>query len=324
LYSGEQFDAKIGQQYLRQRYYDPSTGRFNRLDPFFGNLNDPLSLHKYLYTHGDPVNGIDPSGLMFGVGNVMGPLSIGMRVSVGISSTAFRTLATFSNNITLNLYVRGTVFLAHIASKYPTMTTIASGGAVILDLYSTATSPDPALAFMMGPGDDIYNMTRSLGALLKSGQNGLKSLFITGRTASGQVKPLGVFAIVDRSTLRTGSTPQNDIIPAGFYDLPDITDNNQRARAHLLGKVLGGKGTRENLVTFYQSANIRMRNSVEVPILNSLGGSNAKYDEVYYSANPVHDGVTDYPRAIEIYAFGVKEGVIETTPFIAITILNQK
>ncbi|MDR2642913.1 MAG: hypothetical protein LBC74_08970, partial [Planctomycetaceae bacterium] len=38
LYSGEQFDSKIGQQYLRARYYDPATGRFNRLDPFFGNL----------------------------------------------------------------------------------------------------------------------------------------------------------------------------------------------------------------------------------------------------------------------------------------------
>jgi RHS repeat-associated protein len=63
LYSGEQFDSKIGQQYLRARYYDPATGRFNRLDPFFGNLNDPQSLHKYLYTHADPVNEIDPNGL---------------------------------------------------------------------------------------------------------------------------------------------------------------------------------------------------------------------------------------------------------------------
>jgi RHS repeat-associated protein len=79
LYSGEQFDSKIGQQYLRARYYDPATGRFNRLDPFFGNLNDPQSLHKYLYTHADPVNGIDPSGnswtsigIAIGIGAVIG------------------------------------------------------------------------------------------------------------------------------------------------------------------------------------------------------------------------------------------------------------
>ncbi|HBT76618.1 MAG TPA: hypothetical protein DEB39_06755 [Planctomycetaceae bacterium] len=62
LYSGEQFDAKIGQQYLRARYYDPATGTFNRLDPFFGNLNDPQSLHNYLYCHGDPLNYKDPNG----------------------------------------------------------------------------------------------------------------------------------------------------------------------------------------------------------------------------------------------------------------------
>ena len=61
LYSGEQTDA-TGMQYLRARFYDPASGRFNRLDPFAGNFSDPLSLHKYLYTHGDPVNGVDPSG----------------------------------------------------------------------------------------------------------------------------------------------------------------------------------------------------------------------------------------------------------------------
>jgi RHS repeat-associated protein len=63
LYSGEQFDSRIGQQYLRARYYNSATGTFNRLDPFSGNLRDPQSLHKYLYTHGDPINSIDPTGL---------------------------------------------------------------------------------------------------------------------------------------------------------------------------------------------------------------------------------------------------------------------
>lgn len=39
-------------------------------------MQDPQSLHKYLYVHGDPVNMTDPSGL-FGVG--------GMVVSIGIA-----------------------------------------------------------------------------------------------------------------------------------------------------------------------------------------------------------------------------------------------
>jgi RHS repeat-associated protein len=84
LYSSEQFDSKIGQQYLRARYYDPATGRFNRLDPFFGNLNDPQSLHKYLYTHADPVNGIDPSGAFFDFFSPMGSSEFGYMVEAVI------------------------------------------------------------------------------------------------------------------------------------------------------------------------------------------------------------------------------------------------
>ena len=50
--------------YNRARYYDQNTGRFNRIDPFPGNTEDPQSLHKYLYAHANPVNNTDPSGLL--------------------------------------------------------------------------------------------------------------------------------------------------------------------------------------------------------------------------------------------------------------------
>ncbi|MDR2643836.1 MAG: RHS repeat-associated core domain-containing protein, partial [Planctomycetaceae bacterium] len=92
-----QFDSKIGQQYLRARYYDPVTGRFNRLDPFFGNINEPLSLHKYLYTHTDPVNGIDPSG------NVT--TGTGQRVHAVIS--ALYAAHHFGNDVRLGLGLPG-------------------------------------------------------------------------------------------------------------------------------------------------------------------------------------------------------------------------
>jgi len=62
LYNSEQFDHLTGLTYLRARYYDPNTGRFNRLDPFAGNMRDPQSLHKLLFVDGDPINGIDPTG----------------------------------------------------------------------------------------------------------------------------------------------------------------------------------------------------------------------------------------------------------------------
>jgi RHS repeat-associated protein len=63
LQNGEQFDTRINHLWLRARWFDPRTGRYTRLDVFFGNLYDPQSFHKYLFVHGDPINGIDPTGL---------------------------------------------------------------------------------------------------------------------------------------------------------------------------------------------------------------------------------------------------------------------
>jgi RHS repeat-associated protein len=62
LYTGEQFDEHAQHYYLRARYYNPLNGRFNRMDPYAGSPQDPQSLHKYLYCHANPVNGVDPSG----------------------------------------------------------------------------------------------------------------------------------------------------------------------------------------------------------------------------------------------------------------------
>jgi RHS repeat-associated protein len=62
-YAGEQFDGAIGDYYLRQRFYDISSGRFSRMDTYEGRNEEPLTLHKYLYSQSNPAMGIDPTGL---------------------------------------------------------------------------------------------------------------------------------------------------------------------------------------------------------------------------------------------------------------------
>ncbi|NER00350.1 MAG: RHS repeat-associated core domain-containing protein, partial [Cyanothece sp. SIO2G6] len=62
LYRGEQFDSDANLQYLRARYYDPSTGRFSSVDPFEGHLDQPISRHRYLYANANPISFLDPSG----------------------------------------------------------------------------------------------------------------------------------------------------------------------------------------------------------------------------------------------------------------------
>ncbi|MDD4349131.1 MAG: RHS repeat-associated core domain-containing protein, partial [Opitutales bacterium] len=65
LYRGERYDPDLGQYYLRARFYDANLGRFHTLDEYEGRTGEPLSLHKYLYAHANPVTGWDPSGGMF-------------------------------------------------------------------------------------------------------------------------------------------------------------------------------------------------------------------------------------------------------------------
>lgn len=66
LYAGEQFDRDLNQYYLRDRYYGTDIGRFSQRDRFEGDMMQPLSLNRYGYTHGNPVNNIDPSGMFLG------------------------------------------------------------------------------------------------------------------------------------------------------------------------------------------------------------------------------------------------------------------
>ena len=61
-YRGEQFDEELGLYYLRARYMDPAIGRFVIMDGFAGSIQDPYSLHKYLYANANPVTYSDPSG----------------------------------------------------------------------------------------------------------------------------------------------------------------------------------------------------------------------------------------------------------------------
>jgi len=84
LYTGEQVDPNTGGYYLRARYYNPESGRFLSMDSFDGVAQDPITLHKYLYANGDPVNMIDPTGY-FSIGS----LSVGNAIS-GILNTMHR------------------------------------------------------------------------------------------------------------------------------------------------------------------------------------------------------------------------------------------
>jgi RHS repeat-associated protein len=109
LYRGEQYDSDLGLYYLRARYYNPQTGRFVSRDPFDGFIRYPETLHKYLYTGGDPVNGMDPSGRLdlvtYGIKIeqsltatvVLNTISCGIQL--GLAATTGGLYETFGNDL---------------------------------------------------------------------------------------------------------------------------------------------------------------------------------------------------------------------------------
>jgi len=61
-FTGESRDAN-GLTYLRARYYNSGNGRFLSRDTWNGDYNRPLSLNRWNYVEGNPVNRVDPSGM---------------------------------------------------------------------------------------------------------------------------------------------------------------------------------------------------------------------------------------------------------------------
>lgn len=94
LFAGEQYDAELGLQYLRQRYYDPSTGRFISQDSFEGFLDDPITQNRFLYGNANPVTYTDPSGYFsiseLNVGRIIS--NILSKGSAALSATAATAL----------------------------------------------------------------------------------------------------------------------------------------------------------------------------------------------------------------------------------------
>jgi hypothetical protein len=62
------------------------------MDTFEGHQSDPLSLHKYLYCHADPVNNVDPSG-QFTMGEAM---SVAGKIGFLAGNTGLRVFNVYS------------------------------------------------------------------------------------------------------------------------------------------------------------------------------------------------------------------------------------
>ena len=70
-FTGETTDVN-GLLYLRARYYSSGAGRFLSRDTWGGDVMSPLSLNRWMYVEGNPVNLTDLSGNSIYSGICMG------------------------------------------------------------------------------------------------------------------------------------------------------------------------------------------------------------------------------------------------------------
>ncbi len=103
LFAGEQRDSNVALDYLRARYMSPGAGRFMGRDVFGGHLQTPVTLHRFLYGNGNPINLVDPSGQFSLVS-----LSVGQGIQNTLSTIArVQTFVQANKNLQLFLGVLG-------------------------------------------------------------------------------------------------------------------------------------------------------------------------------------------------------------------------
>lgn len=84
-FAGQRLDPATGLYYMRARYYDPEVARFISRDPWSGDVENPMTLHSYMYAFDNPVNAVDPTGEF-------------SMMSISISIAIVGTLATLAYN----------------------------------------------------------------------------------------------------------------------------------------------------------------------------------------------------------------------------------
>jgi RHS repeat-associated protein len=147
LFAGEQWDRDLNSYFLRKRLLNPQTGRFLTGDPFEGDQFDPLSLHRYLYAHDNPVNRIDPSGMNdFSLGSFMTTVS----KAAGLAANVAYRVMPLANRVTIVLYesISGSTVVggAGLLTGGKVAVTVVGGSTKFIDPLAKAHSEKIALA----------------------------------------------------------------------------------------------------------------------------------------------------------------------------------
>ena len=140
-YNGQYTDDETGLLYLRNRYYDPTIGRFTQEDPAKDGLN------WYVYCANDPVNFVDPLGLL-SIGtfckNDVSQLTEQQRKNMNSAINAYEDGFLSYGNMLENLASYGGEIIE--TRKLPSVVANMDGNTLNIDVYVNIAS----ITFMDG------------------------------------------------------------------------------------------------------------------------------------------------------------------------------
>lgn len=172
LYNGESYDSRTGLYNFRARWYSPTSGRLDRLDPFIGDEEDPFSFNKYGMAHGDTIQGADPSGNEFSIAGMMSSINVSLAAR-GISVPG----------------VLGALKFAFAVSNLQEYVSLAI---TIVDAGSAAAAGDYRRAIKALTGIDADEIKKLKSEFVKRGLDDLKkdSIQTAINAAAGGAGPL--------------------------------------------------------------------------------------------------------------------------------------
>ena len=163
-----------GQMYMRNRYYDPNTGRFTQEDPI--GISGGLNL--YGFADGDPANSSDPYGLCppwtdclaqgianWGArrGGVLGGLALntGAALNAVFEASGVNDAAAAGDAIGRGEFARGATMLA-LSIPIGRPAKAAKGAAPFRELPSSATFPIPVASQEINPASTFSRGRRHM------------------------------------------------------------------------------------------------------------------------------------------------------------------
>jgi RHS repeat-associated protein len=232
-YAGEQFDGALGDYYLRQRFYDTTSGRFGRMDSYEGSHQNPLSLHKYSYAHNNSVMGIDPTGNnMWSIADV----STAHAIANSLITQHVRFAADFTIDATAS---RGATPEIREAAAY------AKGALAAFDAVRNAVTTAKMLEGLWAMGGGPFSSVKTIMGV-RSNSNEAGTILQVARSFRHRLLNQSVTKC-DECAIQVGEYMKRNKIPGARIQVS--SQNGGRIYSESQNRLVSNKGYHDAIVT---------------------------------------------------------------------------